>query len=322
LTSYFEVWYRFLLESDILETPDLAHSRRVVVIGEVLWDLFQDSTRLGGAPLNFAAHAARLGYEAWLVSAVGEDELGTSARKCIEVLGLSTRLVQNSSKFPTGTASVCFNASGHTVFRIRRPAAYDAVQLSQAEIDAISRWAPGWLYHGTLFSTTETGLNTLRRMIRALPGARRFYDVNLRPESYRPELVLELAAGAGVVKLNEAEMTEVAQFAGLPGSSLEMFCREGARRYGWQAACITLGARGCALWVNGEYVQEGGFPITVADPVGAGDGFSAALLHGLNLGWEAAKIAQFANRLGAIIASRSGGIPEWSLTEVVTVQSD
>lgn len=292
------------------------------MIGEVLWDLFQDSTRLGGAPLNFGVHAARLGYEAWLVSAVGEDELGTSARKCIEALGLTTRLVRNSFEFPTGTASVCFNASGHTVFRIRHPAAYDAVQLSQDEIDAVSQWAPGWLYHGTLFSMTDTGLNTLWQLIRALPGARRFYDLNLRPDSYRPELVLELAPGAAVVKLNEAEMTEVAQFAGLPRSSPEMFCREGARRYGWQAACITLGARGCALWANGEYVQESGFRVTVADPVGAGDGFSAALLHGLNLGWEAAKIARFANRLGALIASRSGGIPEWSLAEVVSVPSE
>jgi len=54
----------------------------------------------------------------------------------------------------------------------------------------------------------------------------------------------------------------------------------------------------------------------VADTVGAGDAFAAALLHGLDAGWPALEVADFANRLGALVASRSGGTPEWSLAEL------
>ena len=302
-----------------METADRVDNWRVVALGEILWDIFDDSTRLGGAPLNFAAHTARLGHQVLIASAVGDDELGRSARSRIEALGLSTRLIQTSSQYPTGIASVCFDVNGQTVFQIRRPAAYDAVRLTDDDIQWLAAWGPQWLYHGSLFPMTGAGANTLRSLIRSLPGASRFYDVNLRPESYHPELLLEFLRSAAVVKLNEEEMTEVARIADLPNANLEAFCREGALRYGWQAGCITLGARGCALWVKGDYVEAAGFPITVADPVGAGDGFSAALLHGVSTNWDAAKIAQFANRLGAMIASRPGGIPEWSLAELSSV---
>ena len=55
--------------------------RPVAVLGEVLWDIFEHSRRLGGAPLNFAAHACRLGHDAILISAVGTDSLGDEASK-------------------------------------------------------------------------------------------------------------------------------------------------------------------------------------------------------------------------------------------------
>jgi fructokinase len=300
----------------------LTLSNRVVAVGEILWDVFQDSMRLGGAPLNFAAHAIRLGHDVVLVSAVGEDELGRSALQHIEMLGLSTRLIQQRAEFPTGVAEVSLRPHGQTAFQIHRPAAYDAIGLSEPQMAWLSEWSPEWLYHGTLFAMTPAGANTLRELVRRTPTAVRFYDVNLRPESYRPELVRELLHGAGVVKLNEEEMVEVAEMACLPSADRECFCVEGTTRYGWRAVCVTLGARGCALLTGGQYAEEEGCRVEVADPVGAGDGFSAALLHGLALRWSAPRIARFANRVGALIASRPGGIPDWDLQEILSGVSE
>ena len=48
----------------------------VVGIGEVLWDKFPDTQRLGGAPATFAYHASQLGARAKLVSRVGLDSDG------------------------------------------------------------------------------------------------------------------------------------------------------------------------------------------------------------------------------------------------------
>lgn len=293
-------------------------STRVVALGEIIWDVFPGSVRLGGAPLNYAVHASRLGYEVVLVSAVGKDELGQRAAREISSLGLNTSMIEVSSHLDTGTASVHLGPGGEPTFAIRRPAAYDDVNLSDGQLAWLAAWAPSSVYFGTLFAFTGQGRTTLLRLLASIPNACRFYDVNLRPGCDSPALVSELLTHADVVKLNETELDAVHRVAGLPENA-EAFCRAGADRYGWKAACITLGARGCCMLARGEYVEVGGYPVEVADPVGAGDAFAAALMHGLRCGWPARKIATFANRLGALVASRPGAIPDWSLAETLEI---
>ncbi|MDE0769698.1 MAG: PfkB family carbohydrate kinase [Opitutaceae bacterium] len=55
----------------------------VISLGEVLWDLFPDGARFGGAPANFACHAAALGARVSMTSAVGDDLQG---REAIDIL--------------------------------------------------------------------------------------------------------------------------------------------------------------------------------------------------------------------------------------------
>jgi fructokinase len=116
--------------------------------------------------------------------------------------------------------------------------------------------------------------------------------------------------------MNEEELARVAEFTGLPGQ-IEAFCHEGSGRYGWQAVGITLGDRGCAMLYNGQYVEAAGHAVDVVDTVGAGDAFAAAFMHGISLSWPTAKVADFSNRVGALVASRHGAIPEWTLEEAV-----
>jgi len=287
---------------------------RVLVLGEVLWDVFPDSTRLGGAPLNFAVHAQRMGHHPALISAVGQDDFGNQARKAIGSLGLSLELVQTTNRFPTGTACVHLEPGGQTTFSILRPAAYDAVTLSEEQIRQIQHWSPEWFYFGTLYPALPDGHATLLRLLCAVPNAIRFYDLNLRPGFDSPPLVCELLDAAQVIKLNQEEMNAVSRLCDLP-SEPQAFCRTGSQRYRWEAVCITLAAQGCAIFTKGEYVEAAGFHVDVADTVGAGDAFAAAFLHGMTRHWELAKIARFSNRVGALVASRPGAIPDWTFAE-------
>ena len=290
---------------------------RVLALGEILWDVFHDSTRLGGAPLNFTVNVSRMGHEAILISSLGDDEPGRSAQVTIEALGLDTRFIGTTPQFPTGSALVRTEPTGQTEFRIQRPAAYDAVRLSQDDLRWLAAWKPGWLYYGTLFFSTEYSRQLLNELVGLLPDAIRFYDINLRPESYSEAQVRALLSSANVVKLNKTEMELAAGFADLPSSSIEAFCRTGSARYGWQAACVTLGAQGCGVWSGGAYAEADGYRVEVVDTVGAGDGFAAAFLHGLSRRWPADQIAEFANRIGAGIASSPGAIPDWNWNQVL-----
>src|SRR5258708_16409149 len=289
---------------------------RFLVLGEVLWDVFEQSTRLGGAALNFSAHAKRVGYDPVRVSAVGNDELGDRTVKNMAALGLDTKFIQRTCQFKTGTARVQLGPGDRTRFVISRPAAYDSVSISDEELALLKAWVPTWIYHGTLFSSLPQGKAVLDRLLNALPACHRFYDLNLRPGCDSPPLVTELLASADVVKLNGEELEAVHEFSGLP-SGIEAFCREGSRRYRWSAVCVTLGARGCAILCGDEYIEADGQAVDVADPLGAGDAFAAAFLHGLVSQWRLAKIAAFANRVGAIVASRHGAIPDRTVKEAV-----
>jgi fructokinase len=287
---------------------------RALLIGEVLWDQFPDSRRLGGAPLNVAAHLKRLGHEPRIVSAVGIDALGHDARAALTQLGLDASLLQSTDKYPTGRATVHVGPGDHTSFTIERPAAYDALELSDAHLQRIVDWDPSWFYYGTLFPSRTAARRVVRLLLGALPHAARLYDLNLRPGFEQPELVDEMLQAATVVKLNERELHFVHEHLDLP-SDPETFCRAGTERYNWRAACVTLGGRGCAILLGGEYVRVNGLPVAVVDPVGAGDAFAAAFLHGIVSNWSPATVADFSNRHGAQIVSSQGAIPDWMLPD-------
>jgi fructokinase len=271
---------------------------------------------LGGALLNLSVHAARLGHQVSLVSAVGADQRGERALEAMSLLGLSTDLVQRSGKWPTGIVTVTVADDGQPEFEIHRPAAYDSMTLDAAGLERLAAWDPDWICYGTLLSMYPRGRKVLFDAIDAIPRARRFYDVNLRPKSFTAELVLELLRRATVVKLNQDEVRSLDVMFQGSTRTLEEFCRDHAARLGWEAVCVTRGELGCAILAGGEFVEVPGYSVQVADTVGAGDAFAAAFLHGLHVGWPAAQIGDFANRLGAFVASRRGGAAPWSLDQI------
>ncbi len=295
---------------------------KLLAIGEILWDVFPDGERLGGAPFNLAVHARRLGHEVYFVSAVGEDERGRRALKEMQRLGLSTEFVLTLPGSPTGTVTVELDTNGQPRFQIHRPAAYDSAELTGFQLARLIAWEPDWIAFGTLHQMSPTARALTRRLCDLIPGAKRFYDVNLRPGSYEPELVESLLRSAHVVKVNDEEVTALHVLLNLGDGTVEGFCRAAAERYSWELACVTLGAKGCVLATKDSIVAAPGYRVNVCDTVGAGDAFSAALLHGLAAGWKLAEVADFANRVAALVASRPGAIPEWSLEEVAALEAE
>ena len=290
---------------------------RIVSIGEVLWDVLGESEFLGGAPLNFSAHSHRLGSAVALVSAVGEDTRGQRTLSAIESLGLCTDFITTTSKGPTGIASVVIEASGNVAFTFNRPCAYDLVEVDDTLLSAISSFSPNWIYFGTLAQTDVASERRLQRVLETCPSARRFYDMNLRTGHWNLPLIERLSHAATVLKLNEEEAEQL--FKAVQPSAyftLETFCRIWAEKYKLETICVTLGGRGCAVFMSGHFEIFPGHPVTVADTVGAGDAFAAAFLHGLELGWPPERTACFANGLGALVASRNGATPEWTTDEL------
>ena len=295
---------------------------RILSTGEVLWDIVEGKEFLGGAPLNFSAHSQRLGNSVALLSAVGADARGERTLSAVKSFGLTTQFIQTPAKKNTGTASVSVDASGNATFTIDRPAAYDFVTIDETILSAVSAFDPNWIYFGTLAQTSAGGEEKLLRLLENCPAAARFYDMNLRAGHWDLPLVERLCRMATVLKLNETEAELLFEHVSNSESfTLEAFCRQWAMSYGLETISITLGSRGCAIFTSGSLRTFPGRSVTVADTVGAGDAFAAAFLHGLDLNWPLERTAAFANSLGALVASRPGATPEWSLGELAILSA-
>ena len=293
---------------------------KILSIGEILWDVVGPEEYLGGAPFNFSAHAARLGHEVAFVSAVGDDYRGRRAQTRAGELGVQTRYLKTLSQWPTGVVTVVLEDPGRPSYTLHRPAAYDFPELTELEFLAIRAWRPDWIYFGTLYQISPTAERLTGALFESNPSAKRFYDVNLRKDSYNLSLVEKLLFQADVVKLNDEEAEVLMRALDFPSGSLEAFCRSAADRFSLEAVCITRGRRGCSLLTAGEYVEAPGCSVRVSDAIGAGDAFAAALLEGLRTGRPPRDAADFANRVGALVASQPGAVPDWSLGQAYALR--
>ena len=291
-----------------------------ISIGEVLWDVIGPAEHLGGAPFNFALHLRNLGHSVDFISAVGNDERGRRVLTRMREAGLSTAYVAQLSGRATGTASVLLDAHGQPRFVINHPAEYDFPRLLEEEAERLCSDNPQLIYFGTLFQMSPPAREVTLKVLRKCPAARRFYDVNLRADSYTPDLVYDLMSRATVVKVNEDEVGTIRSMFLEPAVSLEQFCRDYARKFGWEAVCVTCGAAGCVLLMDGTLVTSPGYSVPVVDTIGAGDAFAAGLAHGLTAGWNPDRVADFANRLGALVATRHGATPAWRVEEATALR--
>jgi fructokinase len=293
----------------------------VISVGEVLWDIVGQEEHLGGATFNFSAHLSRLGHRVSFISAVGADELGQKVVDNMSRLGLSTDYLGIDKDHPTGTASVALASDGQPKFVLHRPAAYDFPYLTAAHCDQLFSRPVDWIYFGTLHQIYPQARRLTADLLARASGTRHFYDVNLRTDGYTPALIQQLMARATIVKLNHEEVEAIAVMFRTKHGSIEHFCRNYADQYKWLGVCVTRGSLGCTVLMDGQYIEAPGYPVQVVDTVGAGDAFAAAFLHGVGNGWPTPKIADFANRVGALVASRRGAIPDWTIADANALET-
>jgi fructokinase len=279
----------------------------IVGLGEVLWDVFPDEARFGGAPANFASHAAMLGAEAYMVSQVGDDELGRKAIPALGGHGVNADFVTVSREQPTGTVEVNLDFSGQPRYTIARDVAWDFIGWSD-RLESLAARADAVCF-GTLAQRSETSRATIRRFVQATPrDCLRIFDVNLRQNFYSDEILLESLAIANAVKLNDEELRAVAAICSLGGTEREQLTQL-HERYDLELVAVTKGAQGAVLFDGKSFAECVAERVTVKDTVGAGDAFAAAMA----LGWlrraDLQHICQQACRVAAYVCSQAGAVP-------------
>jgi fructokinase len=282
--------------------------RTIVGLGELLWDLLPSGKQLGGAPANFAYIANLLGDTGIPASRLGRDSLGDEALKKLAQLGLSNAFVQQDPSHPTGTVKVEIDSSGQPRFDISELVAWDFLEWTSSwqqlanEADAVC--------FGSLAQRSAPSRSTIRSFLQATrPEAVRIFDVNLRQNFYSAQILAESMKLATIVKLNHEELPRIMHLLEHESRAEKDSARRLLSSHDLQWVCVTRGSRGSLLISLDECSEHPGIKVKVADTVGAGDAFTAALVHGYLRGSSLTQINETANRVGAWVASQPGATP-------------
>jgi fructokinase len=284
----------------------------VVGAGEALWDVFPDGEHFGGAPANVALHAAALGAEAWLVSAVGRDTRGDAALARLDAAGVrgGRSTVAQLAEHPTGVVRVSLQDGGHAVYEIAAQSAWDYVPWSAAVQQVVER--ADAIVFGSLAQRGRVSRATIRRAVAAARDTSwRLLDVNLRQSYYDAGVVTMSLELANAVKLNEEELPVVAQLCGVAvrGAAPLDLLRALCDRFGLKLAALTRGACGALLVTPDAECESAAPPTEVVDTVGAGDAFTAALLIGVLTGRSLEEVSRRANAVASYVCSQPGATP-------------
>ncbi|MEO7976061.1 carbohydrate kinase [Flavobacterium sp.] len=288
---------------------------KAVAYGEVLWDVFANEKKIGGAPLNVALRMKTLGCEVAMISCVGNDEDGEAIINQVKNLGLETDSIVKSEDFPTGLVSVTLNERGSASYEISYPSAWDKIELNdlarKLAIDA------DVLIYGSLVCRDKVSRESLEELLKT--KAYKVFDVNLRKPHYSYEILEQLMHCADFIKFNDEELLEIAAAMQSPFTSLEDNMQFISERTKVNAMCVTKGKHGALLMWEGKLYENGGYPVEVVDTVGAGDSFLATLITSLLMDKLPQRSLDLACAVGALVAAAPGANPEISNSRIENI---
>lgn len=285
----------------------------IISLGEVLWDLFPEGAVFGGAPANFACHAAILGADVSMVSAVGDDPQGEEARDILKRYGVDVSLMQINADLPTGTVGVTLDENGKPTFTIHEPSAWDQIEWTP-ELESRIAMSDA-VYFGSLGQRNESARSTIYRgaELAREAGALRIVDINLRSPFFDDELIQNSIGFASILKLSDDELPTVLSALGISSHNVEEDLSRLREKKNLDLVVMTCGAEGATLVTAGGIIRQPGIPTTVQDTVGAGDSFTAAFLLGYLRKLPHEENLQNACEIAAKVCSHTGAVPDLTI---------
>jgi fructokinase len=286
------------------------HTPPVICYGEILWDMLPDGPKPGGAPLNVAYHLHKLGVEVGIISRVGNDDNGSKLEELLVKWGVNKDLLQRDDIYATSEVLAKMNNGNEVSYEIVFPVAWDFISYTESMFRVLK--PSSYLIYGSLASRNDVSRSTLSQLLKT--NAIKVFDINLRPPFMNRDLLEDLLASADIVKFNQSEL-EMAQmvFSGALGNEATQveFIQ---KRFNIREVIVTKGEFGAAYYINDHVHNAWGREIKVMDTIGSGDSFLAAFIAGHRLNKPPEVIIRNAVAMGAFVAMRKGGCPDYELT--------
>lgn len=282
-----------------------------ICFGEILWDVLPDGPMPGGAPLNVAYHLNKLGMSASIISKIGNDEKGRKLENLLDGWQINKDLLQRDAVYPTSEVLAKVGSRNEVSYEIVFPVAWDFID-HHSRIDTALH-SSNYFVYGSLASRNILSRETLFKFLKS--DAIKVFDINLRPPFFEKALLAELMKHADIIKFNESELQLVQVLFG--GSYLNekeqvRFIQE---RFNVSEVIVTKGEYGASYYQLDQSYHAWGSEVTVNDTIGSGDSFLAAFIANHQKGLPPKTIIKNAIGMGAFIATKKGGCPEYELED-------
>lgn len=284
----------------------------IVCFGEVLFDVFPNHKKIGGAPLNVALRLASLGANTQIISRIGNDVIGKELLQFIKDNNVTTSTIQVDNSHNTGEVIVKLDAKGSASYTINYPVAWDKIEVTPEAINTLKN--ADALVFGSLVCRDTVSYQTLLNLIEI--AKYKIFDVNLRAPFYTREILLNLMQRADFIKFNDDELFEISAYLNSPYHSLEQNILFIAEKTNTKHICVTKGSHGAVLYFNEKMYYNSGYKVKLADTVGAGDSFLAGLLSKLLAGKKPQEAIDFGCAIGALVAQEEGANPVISIETI------
>lgn len=280
----------------------------VVSLGELLWDMLPTGKRAGGAPVNFAYHAAMNGAEGHAISAVGEDPLGDELVEAIKKSGVESIVQRNA--WPTSTVEVALK-NGIPEYTIIKGVAWDHILYTRELINMVQK--ADAICYGTLALRSQESHDTIVELLKhAKPTAMKFFDINIRGDHYSKDLINELLGYATVFKINDAELLLLRDMFDIRGTSDEEACNWFMEKYNLNYVILTGGSTFSTIIAkDGESSTLDTPRVDVVDTVGAGDSFSGTFTAKILTGSSLQEAHRAAVNTAAFVCTQNGAWPKY-----------
>lgn len=286
-------------------------SNKIICFGEILWDIFEDGKKLGGAPFNVTNSLKDLGADVEFISRIGKDFLGNEILKELKSRGVSTIFLQEDPIYPTGKVTVSIDSDGSAKYEIDNDSAWDYIEKEAKTVKMVSD-ASAFVF-GSLIARAKSfeALNSFLKVSKFS-----IFDINLRPPFYNQSLLIDLMNKSDMLKFNDEELDIIANGLESPFNSIDKNIEFIAERTKTKIICVTKGKYGAVLYHHGDWFYNNGYRVIVKDSVGAGDSFLATLINGLIEKEPLQKTIDYACAMGALVANSFGANPTISMNDL------
>jgi fructokinase len=279
----------------------------ITSIGEILFDIYPNHKKLGGAPLNFIYHINKLTGCGNIISRVGKDVLGNKVINELAHAGIAADFIQHDNLHPTGMAIVHIDKYGVPDFKIEPECAYDFIE-SNDENENLINLNTDCLYFGTLAQRSEISKSTIQSFFNR--GIKCFADVNLRQNFYNEEVLRASLQAADFIKVNYEEMHTLNDLFVQTEYSTEKIAFELMEQFELNMVAVSRGKDGASIFENSKRNDYSSVELKVVDTTGAGDAFSAILCIGYMQGMGIPYINKIANDFASEICQFEGALPK------------